>query len=1094
MRTRASGICVFIPAVLFTVGFQLPHRTPQNSPASPSIRVQKAALGSIPRVATDLDFGKTPLYFIPNQGQMDDRIAFYIQGKDKNLYFSPEGMTLSLNYPQEKSSGPGARPESAPKARFDAPKSAARWNVKLEFVNPNPGVRPAGEDKTDALVSYFRGKPEEWRTGLSTYSRIIYRDLWPGIDLIYSGNMNQLKYEFIVRPGADPSRIRLRYRGADDVRIAETGQLEVGTPAGVFRDGVPVAYQNIEGKRRPVALAYSLQGSEEPGIRKSPEKDAASPTVTYGFDVGGYDRTQTLVLDPIILVYCGFVGGSGMEVGTAIACDASGSAYITGYTGSSQASFPVTVGPDLTYNSGYDVFVAKVSATGAGLVYCGYIGGSGDDYGRGIAVDGSGNALITGKTYSTESSFPVAAGPDPTYNGGGDAFVAKVNASGTGLVYCGYIGGSGDEWGYGIGVDGAGNAYIAGDTNSTESDFPISVGPDLTYNGGSRDIFVAKVSASGTALSYCGYIGGAYDEYGYGIAVDASGAAYVTGKVDSFDGSFPATVGPDLTFNGGSDAYVAKVNAAGTGLDYCGYIGGGSNDYGYGIAVDGAGCAYVTGYTFSTESTFPVSVGPDLTFNGGAFDAFVAKVNSAGTGFAYCGFIGGSGNEYGYAIAVDPAGDAYVIGTTNSTESTFPVCGGPDLTYNGGTQDGFIAKVKASGQGLLYCGYVGGSDTDFARGIAADGSGAYIVGETNSTGTGFPAVVGPGLTLSGNFDAFVAKVTGPALWEPRHTAGDFDGDGTKEMAVDFGATGAWMWDAGSWTQLTASNPESLLTANVDGNNRDEIVADLGAQGLWLWNGGVWSQLSAVNPDSVAVGDLNGDANSEIAGDFGPAGLWLWNAGAWTQLSGVNPDFMTFGNADDDGVVELVVNFGSLGLWLWDSGAWTQLSGVKADYVTFGDVDDDDAEELLGDFGALGLWVWDAGTWTQLSGVNPDYVITAYLDALPGADVVAGFGSTGLWMWSSGSWTILTGAKADYFVWTDIDFSAGAELAVDFGSLGLWLWDAGTWTQLTGVNPEYIMAADLDGDQKTEIVGDFGALGLWLWNDAVWTQISPKDPD
>jgi hypothetical protein len=1095
MKRRALFLFALLSIINLTVALPSLAASHKKIQAAqpPDLHGDQALAGA--KFVADLNFGKTPLYFIPNQGQMDDRVAFYIQGKDKNLYFSPEGMTLSLNYPQEKSSGSGGGPEGKIESRFGAPKAAGRWNIRLEFVNPNPGVRPTGEDKTGALVSYFKGKPEEWRTGLSTYSRIIYRDLWPGIDLVYSGNMNQLKYEFIVRPGADPSRIRLRYRGADDVRIAESGQLEVGTPAGVFRDGVPVAYQNIEGKRRPVALAYSLQGSEESGIEKSTEKNAASPTVTYGFDVGGYDRTQTLVLDPIILVYCGFVGGSGLEVGMAIARDASGSAYITGYSGSSQATFPVAVGPDLTYNNGYDVFVAKVSATGGGLVYCGYIGGSGDDYGRGIAVDAFGNAYITGKTSSTESSFPAAVGPDLVYNGGGDAFVAKVNAAGTGLVYCGYIGGSGDEWGYGIGVDGAGNAYIAGDTNSTESGFPISVGPDLTYNGGSRDIFVAKVNGSGTALSYCGYIGGAYDEYGYGIAVDASGAAYVTGRVDSFDGSFPATVGPDLTFNGGSDAYVAKVNSAGTGLDYCGYIGGGDNDYGYGIAVDGAGCAYVTGYTYSYDGSFPAAVGPDLTFNGGAADAFVIKVNPGGTGFVYGGFIGGSGNEYGYAIAVDPAGEAYVVGTTSSTESTFPVCGGPDLSYNGGSQDGFIAKVKASGQGLLYCGYIGGTDTDYARGVAADGTSAYFVGETNSTGTGFPTVVGPGLTLSGNFDAFVAKVSGPSLWEPRHAVGDFDGDGTNELAVDFGATGVWMWNAGAWTQLSASNPESLVTVNVDGNSRDEIAADFGSLGLWLWNGGSWSQLSAVNPEGVAACDTDANGLEELVCDFGPAGVWLWTAGSWNQLSGVNADYVAANDFDGNGSDEIVGDFGAVGLWLWDHDTWTQLSGVNADYVTFADFSDDGvSESLVGDFGPTGLWKWTSGVWTELSGVNADYVMIANPYPAPGEEVVGDFGAIGMWIWGSGNWTILTGANPEYFIWTDIDGNWVDELAADFGSLGLWFWNAGAWTELSGVNPEYIMGADLDGDGNTEIVGDFGALGLWLWNAGVWTQISPKDPD
>ena len=214
-----------------------------------------------------------------------------------------------------------------------------------------------------------------------------------------------------------------------------------------------------------------------------------------------------------------------------------------------------------------------------------------------------------------------------------------------------------------IAVDPAGNAYVTGTTFSTEATFPVSVGPDLTHNG-SFDAFVAKVNPAGTALDYCGFIGGSDDDYGEGIALHAVGNAYVVGWTSSGAG-FPVSAGPDLTFNGGLyDAFVAKVNPAGSALDYCGYIGGSDEDYGQGIAVDSAGNAHITGRTASDETTFPVTVGPDVTFNGVGFDfdSFVARVNSNGTSLAYCGYIGGSDSDYGTAIAVDPAGNAYVTG------------------------------------------------------------------------------------------------------------------------------------------------------------------------------------------------------------------------------------------------------------------------------------------------------------------------------------------------------------------------------------------------------------------------------------------------
>jgi len=576
-------------------------------------------------------------------------------------------------------------------------------------------VRPSGQARTDAIISYFKGPQEEWHTGLPTYSPIVYGNLWEGIDLVYSGTVNRLKYEFVVQPGADPARIRLAYRGAT-VRVNDAGQLEVSTPAGGFQDDAPVAYQEVGGQRVPVAVAYALEDAATLGADVLGVDEPRS----YGFRVGAYDPTLPLVIDPAVLVYCGYIGGNEDDIGRGIAVDAAGNAYVAGWTRSTEATFPVTVGPDLTYNGGaVDAFVAKVMADGTGLVYAGYIGGSNYDYGYGIAVDSSGNAYVTGETSSPAATFPVTVGPDLTHNGGYDAFVAKVNASGTALVYCGYIGGSGNDRGYGIAVDSAGNAYITGATDSKETTFPVTIGPDLTHNVG-NDAFVAKVNASGTALVYCGYVGGSTHDYGRGIAVDSSGNAYITGYTNSTEATFPVTVGPDLTHNGGFNPFVAKVKADGTGLVYCGYIGSGN---GFGIAVDSAGNAYVAG---TTGSTFPVTVGPDLTYNGGS-DTFVAKVKADGTALVYAGYIGGSDDDDGNSIAVDAAGNAYVIGTTLSTEATFPVTIGPDLTYNGGYSDAFMAKVKADGTGLVYAGYIGGSGTEEGNGIAVDSAGnAYV--------------------------------------------------------------------------------------------------------------------------------------------------------------------------------------------------------------------------------------------------------------------------------------------------------------------------------------------------------------------------------
>ena len=344
---------------------------------------------------------------------------------------------------------------------------------------------------------------------------------------------------------------------------------------------------------------------------------------------------------------------------------------------------------------GIDAFVAKVNPTGSALVYAGFLGGSGIDVGNGIAVDGAGNAYVTGETSSAAATFPETTGVFQAANGGDiDAFVAKVNPTGSALVYAGFLGGSGDDVGHGIAVDGAGNAYVTGYTTSTAATFPETTGVFQAANGGGIDAFVAKVNPAGSALVYAGFLGGSGDDVGHGIAVDGAGNAYVTGSTDSAADTFPETTGVFQAANGGGDdAFVAKVNPTGSALVYAGFLGGSGFDLGNGIAVDGAGNAYVTGYTDSTAATFPETTGVFQADNGGGVDAFVAKVNPTGSALVYAGFLGGSGLDVGNGIAVDGAGNAYVTGETCSTAATFPATTGVFQAAYGGGYDAFVARI-----------------------------------------------------------------------------------------------------------------------------------------------------------------------------------------------------------------------------------------------------------------------------------------------------------------------------------------------------------------------------------------------------------------
>jgi hypothetical protein len=721
--------------------------------------------------------GRPSLYFIENQGQVAGPVRYYLHGRDRALFVGDNGVTIVLKPNVGSTRHVSMRPSQSTNSAVA---------LRLEFVGARHGALVHGEGK-GPLINLLTGGRENWRTGLPSYLRLVYRDLWPGIDMTLIGDLQRVKYEFRVKPGADPDQIRLRYLGGDALRLESSGELALDTPLGTLRDQQPFSFQESARARSEVRTAYALMNPAEN---------------TFGFALVGYDRTKPLIIDPAVIVYASYLGGADEDRASKIAVDTFGAAYITGDTFSTETSFPTGTGLGsmpgayTTHSESRDAFVAKVLPSGTGLEYVTYIGGSGDDQASDIAVDGAGCAYVTGQT-SSGAQFPVIGGPSLSYKGGAnDVFVLKLNPSGTALVYSGFIGGAGDDREPNIAIDDWGSSYITGFTYSTEATFPtgsgfgLLPGADQTYNG-SGDSFAVKVRPDGVGLVYASYIGGTGEEIGYGIGVDATGNAYVGGNTTSHENTFPngtgiGTIpGLDTTFNGNShDAYVVKINAAGTAFDYVSFIGGAGEDvYVPGLAVSRLGAVWISGRTTSAQDTFPTGQGfgsvPgfDQTYNGGE-DAFVAKINAAGTALEYATYLGGSGTEIGEGLASDNAGNAYVTGWTNSTESTFPSgdgfgnVTGPDVTYNGGQHDAFVAKLTASGTDLVYATYIGGNGTGYydeiALGIAADQNGnAYVTGFTSSAGGfpdggGFGALPGFDQTYNGGVaDAFVVKIGTP---------------------------------------------------------------------------------------------------------------------------------------------------------------------------------------------------------------------------------------------------------------------------------------------------------------------------------------------
>ena len=666
---------------------------PQGASAGGDVPM-RAEVASPSRVAAQ--YVQLPLSFEINEGQTDPRVKYLAHGQGYTLWLTADQAVLGLRSTAQPSTStlPARHPEAL----------GRRAVVRLKLVGSDPAPSVRGEQPLPGQSNYFLGNnPQAWHTDIPTFARVRYSNVYRGVDLVYYGRQGQLEYDFVVQPGADPRSIQFAIN--PDEQVGDR-QKPVGS-AMEAQDPAPAGQSAVDNRKSSIPvplridgngdLVVDVEGGEvtfhkplvyQPTTDYEPKAQNQEPRTTnqkpidghyvlkgrrVTFAVGSYDRRRPLVIDPV-------------------------------------------------------------------LSYSTYLGGTGSDVAYGIAVDSSGDAYITGSTGSLD--FPIVSAEQPTYGGNGDAFVVKLNSTGSGIIYSTYLGGSGPDTGSAIAIDSSGNAYVAGSTSSaafpTVNAFqPVYGGPGATQTGNvpQSNGFIAKLNPQGNKLLYSSYLGGSTVAGGrpadsiQAVAIDSSGAAYVTGSEQSTD--FP-TVNPPLQIGnaGGTDAFVSKVNPSGNALDYSTYVGGSGADVGRAIAVDASGDVFVAGYTLS--SNFPTQNAFQST-NPGSSNAhcFVTELNPAGTSLVFSTYFGGSGQDRAFGIALDPQGNIYLAGDTTSTD--FPITANAFQSMNQGQGDAFVSKLTPGAASLVYSTFLGGTAADQATSIALDSkNNAYVAGFTSS--------------------------------------------------------------------------------------------------------------------------------------------------------------------------------------------------------------------------------------------------------------------------------------------------------------------------------------------------------------------------
>ncbi len=899
------------------------------------------------------EFGRLPLSFEPNQGQADRGVRFLTHSL---------GSTLSLNASEAVFTLP-SHPRSlvkSPTTHQALGKSSFR-SLRMQLLGADSRAAALQQQPLIGRVNYFLGKdPSQWHANVPTFARVGFRGVYPGVDVVYYGNQQRLEYDFIVAPHADPRQIDLGFAGAQGVHINAAGDLIVRVEGRELTWRKPAVYQQDKAGKHSIAAHFRL--------KRLPNGQAG-----VSFALGRYDAARSLVIDPVLL-YSSRLEGT-IYPTASLAIDGAGNAYVTGSTQSNEAQGRA--------------YVVKMNPTGTALLYATYLGPT-DFSAPAIAIDSSGNAYITG---SGTTAFPTTPGAYKTQQSSGDElFVTKLNPTGTALVYSTFVGknsynaGTRGSYNHGIGiaVDSSGSAYVTG---SAGSGFPTTPGAFQAANKApnSLNAFVTKLNPTGTDLTYSTYLGGSVDlgsplgDAGRGIAVDSSGSAYIVGSTASTD--FPTTPGAFQRVSkaqaGGYAAFVTKLNPTGTALTYSTVLGGSPSDIGYGIAIDSVGNAYAVGIGSTDYPTTPGAFQPKLTAGGD----FVTKLDPAGATLIYSTFLGRGGGDSGASgVSVDSSGNAYITGTAINA---FPTTIGAFQRMTTVGPQAFVTKLNPAGTVPLYSTFLGGDlntsptlDGDGGLSIAVDRSGnVYVCGYADTWQ--FPTT--PGAVDIGSGATFVTKLSPIPIFP------DFNNDGLTDLLIQNSTTGAiasWFmqgssWVGGAYFSLSPLSGYALIgVGDFEGRGSMSLVFQSRTTNrIVLWTTGGTNNAAIYRSDFVnltpppgwkvvGIGDFNADGKSDLVlqnQTTNQIAVWYMNGAVYqggallSSTPGAGWQVVGAGDFNADGFTDLAFqnqSTGQIALWYMNGTTYVggtilttvPASGWKA--VGIGDYNGDGSADLL----------------------------------------------------------------------------------------------------------------------------------------------------